>query len=393
MISLPMPAFSVLALVLLSLLSGCASVRGSGDLGVVIERGTGTVQVVETTHQTELARISGLGDLSHATVVFSRDTRFAFIFGRDGGLSKVDLLTYQVTQRIIQSGNSIGGAISQDGRWLAVANYTPGGVRIFDTDTLELKLDIPAMGADGRLSKVVGLEDAPGQRFVFSLFESGEIWLLDLSTPDSPQLTKYPHAGSQPYDALVTPDGRYYLAGLFGEEGMTLLDLWHPERGIRRVVQGYGRGAEKLPVYKMPHLEGWAMAGSLLFLPAVGHHEVLAIDMNTWQEVAHIPVHSQPVFAMARPDGRQVWVNFAFPDNDTLQIIDVPSLKVVKQLQPGKGIMHMEFTPKGEHVWISLRDENRLEVYHTETFQRLATLPADAPSGLFFSSRAHKIGL
>ncbi|MEO5363564.1 MAG: hypothetical protein H7838_08075 [Magnetococcus sp. DMHC-8] len=377
----------------LVLLPGCAPLRGSGDLGVVIERASGTIQVVETTGQSTLGSIAGLGDLSHATAVFSRDGRYAFVFGRDGGLSKVDLLTRQLVRRVIQSGNSIGGAISQDGRLLAVGNYTPGGVRIFDADTLELKLDIPALGADGRLSKVVGLEDAPGQAFVFSLFEAGEIWLVKLDDLAHPQITKFTQAGSQPYDALITPDGRYYLAGLFGEDGITLLDLWHPERGLRRVLQGYGRGADKLPVYKMPHLEGWAVAGNLIFLPAVGHHAVLVLDVNTWQEVARIPVHSQPVFAMVRPDTRQVWVNFAFPANDTLQIIDVDSLTVVRQLQPGKGIMHMEFTPKGEHVWISVRDENRLEVYHTETLQRLSTLPAEAPSGIFFSARGHKIGL
>ena len=27
----------------------------------------------------------------------------------------------------------------------------------------------------------------------------------------------------------------------------------------------YGKGEQKLPVYKMPHLEGWAVAGDLAF--------------------------------------------------------------------------------------------------------------------------------
>ncbi|WP_130470882.1 cytochrome D1 domain-containing protein [Candidatus Magnetaquicoccus inordinatus] len=373
--------------------SSCTPLRGTGDLGVVVERADGSLQVLENSHNSLLASVPGLGDLSHATALFSRDGRYAYICGRDGGLSKVDLLTYQVVNRVIQSGNSIGGAISQDGRWLAVANYTPGGVRIFDTETLEMKLDLPAMGADGKLSKVVGLEDAPGQAFVFSLFEAGEIWMVDVSDIAQAKVHKWTNAGAQPYDGLVTPDGHYYVAGLFGEDGMTLLDLWNPEKGIRRILQGYGRGQEKLPVYKMPHLEGWAVAGTQIFLPAVGHHEVIVADMQTWKEVAHIPVHSQPVFAMARPDGRQVWVNFAHPDNDTIQVIDVPSLKVIKQFRPGKGVMHMEFTPKGEEVWISLRDENRVEVYRTDNFSRVATLPAKSPSGIFFSSRAHKIGL
>ncbi|MBF0184777.1 MAG: protein nirF [Magnetococcales bacterium] len=386
---------SATGLLLLTLLiaMGCANPRGTGDLGLVIERASGSLQVVENSNNVSLGGVTGLGDLSHAAAVFSRDGRYAFICGRDGGLSKVDLLTRQVVKRVMQSGNSIGGAISQDGRLLAVANYSPGGVRIFDSETLEMKWDIPAMGADGKLSKVVGLADVPGKSFIFSLFDAGEIWLLEVNEQKEPQIQKWRQVGAQPYDALITPDGRYYLAGLFGEDGIVLIDLWHPEQGPRRILQGYGRGNEKLPVYKMPHLRGWAMADQRIFLPSIGHHEVLVADVNSWKEVAHIPVHSQPVFAMVRPDKRQVWVNFAFPDNDTIQVIDVPTLKVVKQLRPGKGIMHMEFTPKGEEVWLSLRDENRIEVYRTDTFERVSTLPANAPSGIFFTSRAHKIGL
>ena len=32
--------------------------------------------------------------------------------------------------------------------------------------------------------------------------------------------------GTNPYDALVTGDGRTYIAGLFGEDGLTAIDLW-----------------------------------------------------------------------------------------------------------------------------------------------------------------------
>ncbi|MBT7943210.1 MAG: protein nirF, partial [Alphaproteobacteria bacterium] len=80
--------------------------RGTGDLGLVIERATGAIQVFETTQRTRLFNISGLGDLSHASAVFSRDGRYAFIFGRDGGLSKVDMLKGRIVKRVIQGGNS-----------------------------------------------------------------------------------------------------------------------------------------------------------------------------------------------------------------------------------------------------------------------------------------------
>jgi len=368
--------------------------RGTGDLGIVIERAQGSVQVVETTGRTSLGRVTGLGDLSHATAVFSRDGRYAYVFGRDGGLTKVDLLRVKIEKRIIQSGNSIGGAMSQDGRLIAVANYTPGGVKVFDSRTLDPVADIPATAkADGTRSKVVGLADLPGQKFVFTLYDTGEIWVADLADPAKPAIIKFKDVGKLPYDALVTPDGRHYIAGLFGEDGLALLDLWAPEMKVRRILPNYGQGAEKLPVYKMPHLRGWAKAGDKVFLPAIGRHEVLAVDARTYEDVGRIPVHGQPVFAMARPDGRHVWVNFAHPLYDTLQVIDTVTMKVVHTFQPGRAVLHMEFTPKGEHVWVSLRDEDRVDIFDTASFRKIGSIPADKPSGILFAARANRIGL
>jgi protein NirF len=377
-------------------LAGCATpaLRGTGDLGLVVERGSGRVLIVDTTARQAIGAVEGLGDLSHASVVYSRDGRYAFVFGRDGGLTKVDLLKQRIARRIVQAGNSIGGAISQDGRLIAVANYEPGGVKVFSSETLEQLADLPATElGGGRRSKVVGLEDAPGNRFVFSLFDTGEIWLADLSDPATPRVRRYTGIGAQPYDGLVTPDGRYYLAGLFGEDGAALLDLWRPEAGVRRVLSGYGRGKQRLPVYKMPHLEGWAVAGREAFLPAVGAHEVLVVETEYWRETARIPVHGQPVFVMAQPGGRRVWVNYAYPDNDTVQVIDVPSRRIVGTLKPGKAVLHMEFTPRGGEVWISARDDDRVLVYDTASLAELARIPARKPSGIFFTSRAFVIGM
>ncbi len=368
--------------------------RGTGDLGIVIERADGSVQIIETSTNSSMGRIEGLGDLSHASAVYSRDEQFAYIFGRDGGLSKIDIVNKKIVKRVMQSGNSIGGAISQDGRLVAVSNYKPGGVKVFDAETLNLVADIPATyGNHEQLSKVIGLVDAPGQKFVFSLWDAGEIWVADFSDAAKPEIQKFKDIGINPYDALITPDGRYYIAGLFGEDGMAMLDLWNLDAGVKRILDDYGKGEQKLPVYKMPHLEGWAIAGNLAFVPAVGRHEVLVINTLDWTEAGRIKVHGQPVFVMARPDGRNIWVNFAVPNNDTLQIIDTQSLEIIKTLTPGKGVLHMEFEPRGGQVWVSVRDEDRLAVFDTETFEQLITFDAKKPSGIFFTSRAHRIGL
>ena len=368
------------------------AVQGTGDIGVVIERAAGALTLVNTSRREAIGRVQGLGDLSHASVVFSRDARYAFVFGRDGGLTRVDMLQQRITHRVMQAGNSIGGAISADGRLVVAQNYQPGGIKVFDAATLELLADVPATMPGGERSRVVGLADLPQHRFIYSLFDAEAICIADCSNPRQPRITTLQGIGRQPYDALLSPNGRHYIAGLFGEDGLAMVDLWEEQPRARRILGGYGRGEKPLPVYKMPHLRGWAMADGRAFLPAIGRHEVLVVDTSTWAEVGRIPVAGQPVFVMARPDGRQVWVNFSVPDYNRVQVIDTVSQRVVQTIEPGKAVLHMEFTPRGESVWISCRDDNRVQVYDTHTRELQASLAVDAPSGIFFTARAQRMG-
>jgi len=331
--------------------------------------------------------VEGLGDLSHASTVFSPDERFAFIFGRDGGQTKLDMIGARIAARVVQAGNAIGGAISDDGRLVAVSNYEPGGVRVFDADTLELVADIPAG------SKTVGLVDAPGRRFVFSLWDAGETWIADFARPGAPVITRIRGVGDRPYDGLISGNGRYYIAGLFGEDHLSLVDLWAEAPAARPILPGYAAHDEKLPVYKMPHLEGWAFTGDAFVLPAVGLHEVLWVDARGFAPLGTTRTHGQPVFAMARPDGRQVWVNFAHPLNDVVQVIDTASREVIRTIPTGPATLHMEFAPRGHEVWISVRDEDRIKVFDCQDFAPLAEIEAQSPSGIFFTARAHRIGL
>ena len=395
----PVSRRTLLALSSATVLTACASRpsllikpgRGSGDLGLVIERESGSIGVLDTTARTRLGTVSGLGDLSHASVVFSRDGALAYVFGRDGALTKVNLITGRIEGRVMQAGNSIGGAISTDGTLVVAQNYQPGGVKVFDARTLRPLADIPAL-VDGKPSRVVGLADIPRNRFIFSLFDAGQIWIADLADPAKPVLTKFADIGKQPYDALITPDGRHYIAGLFGEDGLAKIDLWAAQPKVERILPGYGRGEQPLPVFKMPHLRGWSVAGGRAYLPAIGRHEVLVVDTDTWEEVDRIKVKSQPVFAMARPDGREIWVNFAFPDNGWVQVIDTVTGKVTDTLQPGRGILHMEFLSKGHEVWLSARDDNKVVIFDTATKKQIGGFDSASPSGIFFTTRAARTG-
>jgi protein NirF len=359
---------------------------------LVVERATGSVQLVDQQTKRTTTTVTGLGDLSHAAAVFSADRRFGYVFGRDGGVSRLDLETGALTARTVQAGNSIGGVLSEDGSVVAVANYTPGGVKLLRSDTLEELGEIPAEWGAGARSKVVGLVAVPGKRLVFSLWDAGEIWLADVRDPRRPAIRKFADIGRQPYDGNITPDRRHYIAGLFGEDGLALLEVDRPERGVQRILGGYGKGEAPLPVCKMPHLGGWGVIGDELLLPAVGRHEVLVVDRRSWTEAGRISVHGQPVFVVARPGGREVWVNFAHPRNDVVQVIDVTSRRILRTLEPGKAIMHIEFSLDGAEAWVSARDSGRIVVYDASSFAVVGEIPARSPSGIFMASGGRALG-
>jgi protein NirF len=142
----------------------------------------------------------------------------------------------------------------------------------------------------------------------------------------------------------------------------------------------------------MPHLEGWAAAGDVLLLPAVGRHELIAVDAHSFRETGRVKTYGQPVFAVARPGGRHIWVNFAHPLNDTIDVVDIMTLAVVHRFRAGPAVLHLEFTPRGHEVWVSVRDADRVQIYEAETFVKKAELEIKAPSGIFFTARAARIG-
>lgn len=359
---------------------------GTGDLGLVVERATGSLLVVDRSERAAVRRIEGLGDLSHASLTYSPDERYAYVFGRDGGLTKVDIVTCAIAKRVIQAGNAIGGAISDDGRLVAVSNYEPGGIRVFDAESLEPVADIPS-GA-----KTIGLADLPGRRFIWSQWETGDAWIADFSGKTL-SVSRLGEVGRNPFDGVVTEDGQIYLVGLFGEKGVTAIDLWEQNPRPVRFLKDYGKLSDDQPVFKMPHLQGWAFTGGQFVLPAVGRHELLWVERTSLEQTGRTPTHGQPVFIIAQPASPYVWVNFALPDNDTVQIVDSRNHKVVQTLKPGPAVLHMEFAPRGAEVWMSVRDADRVAIYDTRSFEKLGEIEARSPSGIFFTSRAHRIGL
>lgn len=369
---------------------------GVAALVLVVERESGSVLVIDSSRHVLLGRVEGLGNLTHGTVKFSRDGRHAYVIGREALVSKIDLYTLKVVRQVEAGQWSIGGAMTADGRYLAVSNYSPGEVRLLDADTLEVAKVLVAerLLPDGttKPSRVAGLVDAPGNLLLFGLMDSDGVWVVDAGKPGFPVVRKFWDAGVTPYDALITPEGRYYLVGFLGSNWMGLVDTWRLD-GVRRIMAEQGKDEDNVPLWKIPHLKGWALAGDLAFLPALKREVALVYSTRDWTPLAPIPISGTALYTVVRPDRRQVWVDIVGKNGDLVDVIDVAEMRVTRTLNPGPGATHPQFTPKGDAAYISLMDGGKVVVYDTATFQVIREFSARRPSGIFFADRAHRFGM
>ncbi|MBK8386633.1 MAG: hypothetical protein IPL11_13760, partial [Candidatus Accumulibacter sp.] len=114
------------------LLCGCAAPqwRGTGDLGLVIERASGQISLVDTNGRAPGAHVAGLVTRRTPRWFTGWAAATPTFPGRDGVTDESrSALAERIVGRVLQSGNAIGGAISQDGSIVA-QNYTPEASRL-----------------------------------------------------------------------------------------------------------------------------------------------------------------------------------------------------------------------------------------------------------------------
>lgn len=366
--------------------------NGVGARVFVVEREAGALSIYDLAARRLLPKkIQGFGNMRHATMVFSPSLSDAFVATRSGKLSRINLRTLERTGDVSTSDNSIDIAISHDGRWVATAEYAPGGVTVLDARTLEVAHRFPSEGA-----RMTGVVDAPGNRFVAVRMEIPEVWVIDPSRDPMQIVERIPlRADGEPYDAMITPDGRYYIVGHLNQPHVSLVDLRRPRQGARTVslVDPQRDYAEEMPV-KLPHMASWAVAGDRVFVPLVGEPRLAVLDRETWELVGSVPLRGHPVYAVRSPMEHEIWVSFSGEANDAyIQVVDVETLEVTRTIQAGGRIYHMDFTPRGSHVLVTANRDDALVLIDATTYEIVDRETVRSPSGVFGPWRAFRIGL
>ena len=390
---------------LLALLAGFLSCRDySGGVGsriFVIERSAGKIAVIDYRSEKLLKKISVKGDLHHASMVFDADLKYGYVAVRDGLLIRIDLNTLEEAGTLQTSESSIGLAISQDGKTIAVSEYKPGGITLVDVDKWEIIGRIPAkvnFGGSEIQSRVTGMVDGPDNSFLCALMDADEIWYLEPAREGAASIFGYvikkiKTPVSQPFDALISPDSHYYITAHIGSKLASVVDL-RQNKSAADSLNLMGKDKAWNPPPKMPHMESWGVAGDHVFVPIPGEKKLAMIDSRTMRTIRTIDVPGFPVYAVVRPDQREIWVTFSGEDHDgDIHVLDTENGRLLKEIRSGKRIYHIAITPRGDRVLVASNLTNELVIYETSTYRERSRIKLDSPSGIFGSWRAFQPGL
>ena len=339
----------------------------------------------------------------HGGPKFSPDGRHVFIMSRDGWVQKYDLWSLAEVGRVRAGLNSRNIAMSQDGQWLAVANYLPASLTILSTADLSVARVMEVKGRDGTPSRVSAVYQAPSRKsFVLALKDVPEIWEVATDPEGGPFFDGFVHSHqadmkealgaeqglfarrridvSAPLDDFFfDPDYRHLIgANRAGETGVVVhLDV--------------GREIATLPLPGMPHLGSgisWMRNGHrVMALPHLNEGRISIIDMEDWSLVKVIETSGPGFFLRSHAGTPYLWADvFTGPNKGQMHIIDKQTLEVVEVMQPEPGmtVAHTEFTRDGSRALVSIwEDQGAVIVYDTATRQEVMRLPMRKPSGKY----------
>ena len=369
------------------------------NLFIVVEAGDHHVSVLDGDRMERIFRFPSRYAL-HGGPKFTPDGRYVFFASRDGWVSKFDIWNLKVVAEVRAGLNTRNAAVSSDGRYVAVANYLPGNLAIFDADLKLLKL------IDGRnlkgdaASRISAVYDAaPRKSFVVGLKDLPEIWEVSYDPAAKPFHDGYVHDYKMG-EAIATPG---YLNPRRTQLEEPLDDFFFTQDYTNVVGasrDGHGkvvnldvrRPISNLDLPGMPHLGSgisWLRDGHRVVASTnLKDARVSVIDMQNWQTIATIPTQGPGFFLRSHENSPYAWVDSMMSPTarDTLQVIDKQSLQVVAQVrpEPGKTFAHVEFDRNGRYVIASLMEKDGALIFlDAKTFKEIKRLPASKPIGKY----------
>ena len=247
-----------------------------------------------------------------------------------------------------------------------------------------IKLGDPAPGNLSPLYRgqllVHGLGASPDHKTLAVVsIGSNAVTFIDTATNTVKHTT---YVGRSPHEAFFTPDGKEVWVTVRGENYISVIDA-QTYAETARIVTPAGPG---MTIFSPDGRYGYVCSS---FNP-----ETVVIEVATRKIVGRVPQPSPfcPNIA-ATPDGAQVW--FTLKDIGKAVAFDArPPFRVLKTLDIGPITNHVNFvrTAKGQFAYITVGGKNEVQVFRTDDFTQVATIPVGKlPHGLWPSGDGARI--
>ena len=372
------------------------------NLFVVVEVGDHQVTILDGDRLEPIHRLPTHTAL-HGGPKFSPDARFVYFASRNGWVSKLDLHSLKMVAMIRAGINTRNMAVSDDGRYAAVANYLPHTLTILSTEDLSPIELIPVTNAAGNSSRVSAVYSAPPRRsFVAALKDIREVWeITPTGETNRSKTEKTPDRGgaetgapqAAPF-AVRRIELQDYLDDFLFDQSYRLLIGAARDGNMGQVIDlDLGRRVADLELDGMPHLSSgitWEREGrTVLATPHLKKAEVSVIDMESWKTLKRIETLGPGFFMRSHENTPYAWVDVYFgPEKEAVHVIDKRTLEIVETLRPapGKTAAHVEFDRYGKYALLSISEpapDGALVIYDSATLKEVKRLPMNKPSGKY----------
>jgi YVTN family beta-propeller protein len=208
---------------------------------------------------------------------------------------------------------------------------------------------------------------------------SNSVTFIDTATNAVKHVT---YVGRSPHEAFFTPDGKEVWVTVRGENYVAVLDGTSYEEKTRIAVPN-GPGMQ---IFSPDGMYGYVCSS---FNP-----ETVVITVADHKVVGHITQPSPfcPNIA-ATADGKQVW--FSLKDIGKVVVFDArPPYSVVHAIDTGPITNHVNLitNANGSFAYVTVGGLNEVQVYRTDDFSRVATIPVGKlPHGIWPSGDGTRV--
>jgi YVTN family beta-propeller protein len=190
------------------------------------------------------------------------------------------------------------------------------------------------------------------------------------------------YVGRAPHEAFFTPDGKEVWVTVRGEDYVSVLDA-HTYEEKARIKTPAG-----------PGMQIFSPDGKYGYICSSFNPETVVVSVSTHKIVGHVAQASPfcPNIA-ASADGKQVW--FTLKDVGKAQVFEAaPPFRLIKTLDIGPIANHVNLVnnTQGSFAYISVGGLNEVQVYRTDTFEKVDTIPVgNLPHGLWPSGDGSRL--